>query len=181
MFLMPIIRPPRSEYVDDTGKNKEFKLDNVDYVCKNFKIPNAKGEQLYCSHFVKQCEDFEQRPCLIYMHGNAGNKHEGASMVKQVLASGMDLFTFDFSGCGLSQGDWVTLGYKERQDLHAVIDYLRALGRTSKVALWGRSMGGATAIMYMADHVNDSPLPISCAVIDSCFATFDDIVNTVVG
>lgn len=42
-------------------------------------------------------------------------------------------------------------------------------------------MGGATAIMYMADHVNDSPLPIVCAVIDSCFATFDDIVNTVVG
>jgi len=26
---------------------------------------------------------------------------------------GMTVFTFDFSGCGRSEGEWVTLGYKE--------------------------------------------------------------------
>jgi len=25
----------------------------------------------------------------------------------------MTVFTFDFSGCGRSEGDWVTLGFKE--------------------------------------------------------------------
>jgi alpha/beta superfamily hydrolase len=55
------------------------------------------------------------------MHGNAGNKFEGESYVPIVLPNGMDLFAFDFSGCGNSQGDFVTLGWKEQEDLKAVL------------------------------------------------------------
>jgi pimeloyl-ACP methyl ester carboxylesterase len=33
----------------------------------------------------------------------------------------MDLLSFDFSGCGNSEGQWVTLGWKERDDLRAVL------------------------------------------------------------
>ena len=47
------------------------------------------------------------------MHGNAGNKHEGESYIPLILPNGMDLVAFDFSGCGNSTGDWVTLGWKE--------------------------------------------------------------------
>mmetsp|Transcript_66257 Transcript_66257/g.91726 ORF Transcript_66257/g.91726 Transcript_66257/m.91726 type:complete len:90 (-) Transcript_66257:455-724(-) len=89
------------------------------------------------------------------MHGNAGNKAEGAAYAKTILNAKMDLFCFDFSGCGNSQGDWVTLGYKERDDLEAVLTHLKEGGRTSKVGLWGRSMGGATAIMYSAKRAEN--------------------------
>lgn len=63
---------------------------------------------------------------------------------------GMTVFTFDFSGCGRSEGDWVTLGYKEQDDLKAVVNYLRLTRRVSVIGLWGRSMGAVTSIFYAA-------------------------------
>ena len=118
-----------------------------------------------------------QRPCVIYMHGNAGNKQEGTSYAQVLLPLGVDLFTFDFSGCGNSEGEWVTLGWKETEDLNAVLNHLAQKGRTSKVALWGRSMGGATALRF--DHTS-SPIPISGLVIDSSFSVFKEVASGMV-
>jgi alpha-beta hydrolase superfamily lysophospholipase len=58
------------------------------------------------------------------------------------------VFTFDFAGCGLSEGDYISLGYYERGDVDAVFRYLRELGTVSSIGIWGRSMGAVTALMY---------------------------------
>ena len=108
------------------------------------------------------------------MHGNAGNKFEGESYVPIVLPNGMDLFAFDFSGCGNSQGDFVTLGWKEQEDLKAVLQHLSDQGNTSGVALWGRSMGGATALLYDGSA---SPIPVKALVIDSSFSNFAEVAQ----
>jgi pimeloyl-ACP methyl ester carboxylesterase len=102
------------------------------------------------------------------MHGNAGNKMEGLSYAVHLLERGIDLFSFDFSGCGNSEGQYVTLGWKEKDDLHAVLQYLKDQGRVSSVALWGRSMGAATSLLYN----KESPLPIKALVLDSSFSNF---------
>ncbi len=52
-------------------------------------------------------------PCVIYLHGNCSSRIEGQQAAKVLLPMGMTVFTFDFSGCGRSDGEWVTLGYKE--------------------------------------------------------------------
>jgi len=92
----------------------------------------------------------EKMPIIIYMHGNAGNKNEADSYISHLAERGINLFSFDFSGCGNSEGEWVTLGWKEQKDLESVIAYLNNLGTVSKIGLWGRSMGAATTIMYTA-------------------------------
>lgn len=112
-------------------------------------------------------------PCMVYMHGNAGNKNEADAYLPTLIANGICLFAFDFSGCGNSEGEWVTLGWKEKQDLDAVIKYLNGLGTVSKIGLWGRSMGAATSIMYMSEN-NDK---IAVAVLDSSFSSIESIVN----
>ena len=112
-------------------------------------------------------------PVVIYMHGNAGNKNEANEYVDHCIERGICLFSFDFSGCGNSQGEWVTLGWKEQHDLHAVIQHLKGLGTVSKIALWGRSMGAATTLMYTASHNED----ISFVLMDSPFTDFTSIVN----
>ena len=90
---------------------------------------------------------------VVYMHGNAGCLVEGMEYYRDlVLEKGMNFFAFDFSGCGNSEGDWVTLGWKERADLATVIDYLRSSGTVSKIGLWGRSMGAVTSILYLAEN-----------------------------
>ena len=34
-----------------------------------------------------------------------------------------DLATFDFTGCGKSDGEFITLGYKEQDDLKMIVDH----------------------------------------------------------
>ena len=38
------------------------------------------------------------------------------------------MVSFDFSGSGMSEGDWVTLGYFEQHDVADVLAYLRSNG-----------------------------------------------------
>ena len=47
------------------------------------------------------------------MHGNAGNKFEGLEYHQLLTPLGVDIFSFDFSGCGNSEGQYVTLGWNE--------------------------------------------------------------------
>lgn len=70
----------------------------------------------------------------------------------------------------------MTLGWKEKDDLHAVLQHLKEQGKTSKVMLWGRSMGAATAIFYS----KESPLPVCGIVADSAFAEFKGVAVNLV-
>ena len=78
----------------------------------------------------------------------------------------MTLFCLDFSGSGLSDGEFISLGHYEREDLKVVIDYLRNSGKVSTIGLWGRSMGAVTALM----HADRDP-SIAGLVLDSPFAS----------
>ena len=51
-------------------------------------------------------------------------------------------------GSGLSEGQWVTLGAEEVDDVEAAVEHLRGSGRVSTLGLWGRSMGAVTALLY---------------------------------
>ena len=114
-------------------------------------------------------------PCIVYLHGNAGNLMEGLAYSPLVLPMGITFCSFDFSGCGNSSGDYVTLGYRERDDLKAVIDFLKEFCRISTIGLWGRSMGATTAIMYMAQ---DPEFEISCVALDSGFSSLSLVFGT---
>ena len=51
-------------------------------------------------------------------------------------------------GSGQSDGKYVTLGWREQDDLALAIQHLRSLGTVSTIGLWGRSMGAVTALLY---------------------------------
>lgn len=65
-----------------------------------------------------------------------------------MLPLNITLFCFDFSGCGLSEGEYISLGHFEKDDVAVVIDYLRSIKTVSSIGIWGRSMGAVTAIMH---------------------------------
>ena len=54
----------------------------------------------------------------------------------------------NLQGSGLSDGDWVTLGAREVDDLAVAVAHLRTLEYVSTIGLWGRSMGAVTALLY---------------------------------
>ena len=47
------------------------------------------------------------------------------------------MFCIDFSGCGLSEGEYISLGWYERDDVDAVVEYLRNSNKVSTIGLWG--------------------------------------------
>lgn len=107
-----------------------------------------------------------QIPCVIYLHGNSSCRLEAIQAIPHLLPMGISVFAFDFSGSGLSGGQFVSLGFYERQDVETVVEFLRSNGRTSYIGLWGRSMGAATSLMY-----GEADPSIACMVLDSPFAS----------
>lgn len=105
-----------------------------------------------------------RNPVVIYLHGNSSGRTEVISQLGHLLSLGVSIVAFDFSGSGMSEGEYVSLGYYEQEDLKTVIHHLKASGEVSTIALWGRSMGAATAIMYGSRDPT-----ISCMILDSPF------------
>ena len=55
----------------------------------------------------------------------------------------------DMRSHGESQGEYVTYGLKEREDLNLWVDLIRdKIGKDGIIGLHGQSMGGATVLMY---------------------------------
>ena len=70
-----------------------------------------------------------------------------------------------------SEGEYISLGWYERDDVLAVIEYLRRENNphpTSTIALWGRSMGAVSAVLQAARDPG-----IAGVVLDSPFASLE--------
>lgn len=113
----------------------------------------------------------EKLPCCVYMHGNSSCRGESLEVLPLVLNMGCTLLSFDFCGCGMSEGDFISLGWYERDDCECVVEYLRASGTVSLIGLWGRSMGAATALMH--GHRDNT---IAAMILDSSFASLEMLV-----
>ncbi|KAG6488211.1 hypothetical protein ZIOFF_056970 [Zingiber officinale] len=79
---------------------------------------------------------------------NSGCRADASEAAIVLLPSNISVFTLDFSGSGLSEGEHVTLGWNEKDDLKAVVDYLRTDGNVSCIGLWGRSMGAVSRFFF---------------------------------
>ncbi|KAH8061201.1 palmitoyl-(protein) hydrolase [Aureococcus anophagefferens] len=138
-------------------------------VRSDFTVVNDDGLKLACSLWsrVLDADDFDDRatwrrpgkasteqrpkafekPCVLYLHGNASCRLECLPHVAPLLMLGLRVCAVDTSGSGLSEGEFVTLGEREAKDAACVAAHLVAAKRASVVALYGRSMGGVAAIL----------------------------------
>ncbi|KAL9188255.1 hypothetical protein ACHAXT_006633 [Thalassiosira profunda] len=116
-----------------------------------------------------------RQPVVIYLHGNSSARTEVVPQLGHLLSLGVSVVSFDFAGSGRSEGDYVSLGFYEREDLQTVIHHLRASGDVSTIGLWGRSMGAATAIMYGSRDPT-----ISAMVVDSSFTDLTSLAEEMV-
>ena len=173
-----IIRPSRSVYDPEhdlgpvTFSLKGLPCIRVDLQVSLTQLRNTRNQTLHCSWFQPQSEQTHVGPCVVYCHGNCGNRVDSSEILEPVLTAGMTVFAFDFAGSGLSDGKYVSLGVYEQQDIDTVVCYLRGTGIVSAIALWGRSMGAVSAIMYASLHQH-----LSVLVLDSPFACFQEVTS----
>ncbi|KAL9262731.1 hypothetical protein AKJ16_DCAP02553 [Drosera capensis] len=172
-----IIRPPRAEYSPDHDLlDEEFMLKGKWYNRKDIAIKNKREDTLQCSRYLPvENPEGKALPCVIYCHGNSGCRADASEAAVLLLPLNITVFTLDFSGSELSGGEHVTLGWNEKDDLKAVVDYLRTDGNVSMIGLWGRSMGAVTSLMYGAED-----LSIAGMVLDSPFSDLVDLMMELV-
>ncbi|GFQ05955.1 uncharacterized protein yqkd, partial [Phtheirospermum japonicum] len=162
---------PKNDLLDE-----EFILKGKWYQRKDLEVVNSRGDVLKCSHYMPIIPpEGIKLPCVIYCHGNSGCRTDASEAAVILLPSNITIFTLDFSGSGLSGGEHVTLGWNEKDDLRAVVDYLRADGNVSLIGLWGRSMGAVTSLMYGAEDPS-----IAGMVLDSPFSDLVDLMMELV-
>ena len=175
--ISPIIRPPRTTYEPEKIPLKLMSDDKslggfvrVPLVITNGRDMKIVGS-LYHSERIKVTDS---KFCVFYLHGNASSQNEGQFLVPNLCPHGICVYLFDFVGCGASDGDVVTLGYYEHLDVEHLIKELSFRYGFEKFALWGRSMGAATALMTNSRQV-------TAKIVDSPYSSIEDLIVGIAG
>ena len=96
-------------------------------------------------------ETTEDAPVVIFLHGFGDNRASSPSKVFGIagalIQKGYNVLMFDFRGQGLSQGNRISAGLYETDDVLSAIKYLRQRGNTGAVGIMGFSMGAATGLI----------------------------------
>ena len=79
-------------------------------------------------------------PVVIYLHGNSSCRLEGLRMAPELLKRDINVFVFDFAGCGMSEGEYISLGWHEKDDLRIIIDFVEKIPGVSKIGVWGNNI-----------------------------------------
>lgn len=174
-IVRAIIRPPRARYELQELGAAEFQMGGRSFRRQDVQVRNAQGLTLEGSWWQPVEYGRDQLPCVVCMHGNSSCRLDALEILPLVLSMGITLFGFDFAGCGRSEGDFITLGYNEKEDAAKVIEFLRGSGRVSTIALWGRSMGAATALLH--GHRDPS---IAAMVLDSPFSSLEQVARELI-
>jgi len=175
LLVNMIIRPPRFTYqVTDLGP-KHFFVGGVAVKRTDFELNNSRGLALQCSHFEPVMDWGKPLPCVIYCHGNGGGRIDALESVAALLPCMISVVALDFSGSGLSDGEYVSLGYWEKEDVSSVVQYLRSTGRVTSIGLWGRSMGAVTSLFYAKEDPS-----VASLVLDSPFSSLQRVAEELV-
>jgi pimeloyl-ACP methyl ester carboxylesterase len=128
----------------------------------------SEGNQLVGIHHQAETIDGAPAPTkiIILCHGFTGNKIENKRLfveaARAFASEGYDALRFDFYGSGDSAGDFAdTLISHNIANLIDAMKWAREKGY-ARIALLGISMGGASAILTLADHPADALITWSC-------------------
>lgn len=109
-------------------------------------IKNKQGEVLAGLHDLPE-EEKDKYPTVVLAHGFGAEKTESGmfdDIAQRLVKDGCQVFRFDFSGLGESQGDYSkTTISKQAEELEMILDYAKQNPLTDKdrIGLLGMSLG----------------------------------------
>jgi alpha-beta hydrolase superfamily lysophospholipase len=88
-----------------------------------------------------------RRGLILWLHGVGDNKDSAEGLVERWAARGFDVAAYDSRAHGASGGQSCTYGFREKEDVHNVLEALARVGAdVDRTILMGVSMGGAVAL-----------------------------------
>ncbi len=102
----------------------------------------------------------------ICVHGYHVDARIMSVFAKNYVENGFSVLMPNLRGHGISEGNWVTMGYKDKGDLLSWINYLREKNPNVKILLHGASMGGATVL----NAAGENPDGVRAVIADCAFS-----------
>lgn len=111
---------------------------------------------------------------VILLHPIRGDRRSMLGRAKLFHAEGYAVLMIDLQAHGESSGDAITVGYREKKDVRAAVEFVRQLSPEHQIAIVGRSLGGAAALL-------GSPIAVDAMVLESVYPTIDQAVSNRIG
>lgn len=136
---------------------------------------NSEGNKISGWYIASEQDKFT----IVYSHGYLENRESPTmnlyNIIPEIHNWGGNVLTFDFSGSGVSEGDCVTCGYRESEDLKRAIDFAKGKSK-APIFIYGISMGAATTALVAGESDE-----IVGAICDSPFSNLKDYLSLNLG
>jgi dipeptidyl aminopeptidase/acylaminoacyl peptidase len=131
-------------------------------------FPSRDGLRLHGLYLAAR----DTSPALLLCHGYYRSLAEPFSLGCELNRLGYHVLLIDFRACGLSDGRFTTVGYRETADVLGAVDHLhRRLGHRP-LGVLGISMGAVAALRAAPDCP-----AIAAIVADSAYADLEDTIR----
>ena len=110
-------------------------------------------------------------PAVVICHGVGANKSDFSELGASLVKRGFVVLLFDFRAHGESKGRRTSLGHLEQKDIAAALNFIKSRPGidSSRIGIYGFSMGGAAAILSAARAKG-----FAAVVADSAFTSLRD-------
>src|SRR5260370_27773179 len=122
-------------------------------------LQTADGEKVIAWHVPPRGD----KPLVLYFHGNGGALSWRADRFRALIADGTGLVALSYRGYGGSSGSPSEAGLI--RDGEAVYEFAAARYQTTRLALWGESLGTGVAVALAAAH------PVAAIILDAPFTS----------
>lgn len=140
---------------DKNEKNKQWLYNHSEDV-----IIQSDDQLNLHGYFINQ----KSHIYVIMVHGYRADASSLISPIKKFKTQKYNLLIPDLRGHGQSEGDYIGMGWDDRQDIINWIDYILKIDKKASIILYGVSMGAAT-VMNVAGE--DLPSQVK-AIIEDC-------------
>lgn len=169
LLIHPKVRDEQTIYEREIQLNRFpvafFKLAKKQEIC----IQSRFGYQLSClileNEVTKRLEN--KKKIAVLCHGYKCSKTSAIVYAKILMELGYTAVLYDHRNHGLSDKNFTSMGFYEKQDLDTIISYCyKTYGSAIQLILHGESMGAATVLSYLTMNTKIAAVIADCGYSD---------------
>ena len=148
---------------------------DLGYSIESVIFESSNGNKL--NGWVLKPKNISPVATLLHFHGNAGNVLRQHRAISPLINYGFQIFTFDYSGFGFSQGKATIENVL--LDAHSALTYVKNRPdlQNTKLVIYGQSLGGNLAAVVASQRQNE----IDGLVVEAAFSSHKDIAASRAG
>lgn len=158
-------------FLDETSDINSENADKQNWIVQNSnKVTILSHDNLKLNAYEIQNIN-QTNKWAIVVHGYMGQGKNMLGPAQHFYELGYNVLAIDLRAHGLSEGDYIGMGWPDRLDLIKWIEYLINKNANSEIVLYGVSMGAATVMMATGEEL---PSNVKCAIEDCGYSSVWD-------